>query len=92
MPGGWFGGCLGGADYVGPHVDACSLQPWHLARPVSRCLPSASPLSPAVELNVHEWDVPLETSVVRRLLWALGLLMAASWAAVRKPFGEVDPV
>lgn len=73
---------------VGPHVDACSLQALALGKAYEPVLA----LSPAVESNVHEWDFPPETSVVRRLLRALGLLMAAAWAAVRKPFGEVDPV
>ena len=70
---------------------------WHLANSISQCQASAVPLPLGVELNLHEQEVFPEMSIVRHLLWALGLQWLLpwwphSWAAVSKPSGELDPV
>lgn len=62
---------------VAPHVDTCSLEALALGK-VCQPLPALCfALSAGVELNVHEWDFLPETSVIRRLLWALGLPLVA---------------
>lgn len=52
---------------------------WHLANSISQCQASAVPLPLAVELNLDKQEEFPEMSIIRHLLWALGLQWLLPW-------------
>lgn len=95
----WLFGCQGnwlGGSRQGwfPGLTVCGTTHWHM---VTTALASAFPLSPWCGLECAGAGVLPETPVMGHLLWTVGCwrllpLLLRSWASVRKPSREVDPV